>query len=112
MPKVFEPHEMHTDKGQGWEVTTLADAGSIGAPVMVARRWIFQPKARGPEATHGEVDQLLYVIRGSGMAVVDGKRIPLEEESVLWLEPGEKYHFEAGEAGLEILQGHAPGEGV
>jgi len=112
VPKVFEPHEVPTDKGQGWEVTTLADAASIGAPVMVARRWIFQPGARGPEATHGQVDQLLYVIRGSGTAVVDGKRMSLDEESVLWLEPGETYHFEAGEAGLEVLQGYAPGEGM
>jgi mannose-6-phosphate isomerase-like protein (cupin superfamily) len=55
------------------------------------------------------VDQLLYVIRGNGTAEVDERTFPLEGESVLWLEPGEQYCFIAGENGLEILQGYAPG---
>jgi quercetin dioxygenase-like cupin family protein len=53
---------------------------------------------------------LLYVIRGSGTAVVNGEDMPLNDESVLWLEPGEQYQFIAGADGLEILQGYAPGE--
>lgn len=112
MPKVLEPDDMQTETGEGWEVVTLADAGSIGAPAMVARRWNFQPGARGPEVTHGDVDQLLFVIRGGGSAVVDGERMELEAESSLWLEPGERYRFEAGDDGLEILQGYAPGDGM
>jgi mannose-6-phosphate isomerase-like protein (cupin superfamily) len=57
----------------------------------------------------GDKDQLLYVIRGNGTAEVDERTFPLEEESVLWLESGEQYCFIAGENGLEILQGYAPG---
>ena len=75
---------------------------------MVARRWLFEAGATGPELEHNDSDQLLYVIQGSGQAVVNGETLPLETESVLWLEPGERYHFVAGEAGLEILQGYAP----
>ena len=110
MPRVFKAVDMQKDAGQGWQMITLADAGSIGNSAMVARRWIFQSNAHGPETTHGDVDQLLFVIRGSGAAVVDGERLPLAPESVVWLEPGERYRFEAGEEGLEILQGYAPGE--
>ncbi len=111
MPTIIKPEDMSMDReGEGWRQTTLADARTIGAPAMVARRWSFQPGAIGPKLTHGEADQLLYVIRGSGVADVEGERMALETETVLWLEPGEHYHFEAGENGLEILQGFAPGE--
>jgi quercetin dioxygenase-like cupin family protein len=72
---------------------------------MAARRWLFEPGAIGPVLEHGRTDQLLYVIRGSGTAEVDGQSFPLSEESVLWLESGEIYHFIAGDGGLEILQG-------
>lgn len=109
MPRVLEPNAMQSEAGEGWKVITLANAAFIGAPAMVARRWIFQPKVVGPEATLGDVDQLLFVISGSGSAVVDGERLPLELESMLWLEPGERYRFEAGDDGLEILEGFAPG---
>lgn len=111
MPKIVRPVEMDVERrGEGWKAVTLADAGTIGAPAMVARRWSLEPGVLGPELTHGETDQLLYVIRGGGLAHVEGARLTLETESVLWLEPGERYQFEAGEDGLEILQGYAPGE--
>ena len=76
---------------------------------MVARRWILEPRAKGPELVQGNTDQLLYVIKGSGSAIVNGKEMSLTDESVLWLEPGEQYQFIAGENKLEILQGYAPG---
>jgi quercetin dioxygenase-like cupin family protein len=110
MPTVINADEIASHSGDGWRVLELADAASIGAPAMIARCWIFEPGAPGPEATLGQADQLLYVIRGSGQAIVDGQTFDLDRESVLWLEPGEHYHFVAGDDGLEILQGYAPGE--
>lgn len=110
MPVIIEAHEMITRRGEGWVEITLADAQTIGAPAMVARRWVLEPGARGPELVQGEVDQLLYVIRGSGLAIVNGQEFTLNDESVLWLEPGERYHFSSGATGLEILQGYAPGD--
>ncbi len=111
MPNILNPEEMNIrHQGDGWTELTLADSQAIGAPAMVARRWSLVPHARGPERVHGEVEQLLYVIRGSGVAIVGDERLPLEPETMLWLEPGDRYQFEAGDAGLEILQGYAPGE--
>lgn len=111
MPIIVKAEETKvTRRGTGWREITLADAQTIGAPAMVARRWLLDPGAQGPELTQGDTDQLLYVIRGSGRAIVDGREFPLTEESVLWLEPGEGYRFIAGADGLEILQGYAPGE--
>jgi quercetin dioxygenase-like cupin family protein len=111
MPIILNPEQMevtHTD--DGWTETTLADARSTGTAAMVARRWVLQPGIEGPERVHGDVDQLLYVMRGSGTVIVNGAEFPLGHESILWLEPGERYRFVAGPGGLEILQGYAPGE--
>ena len=109
MPVIVNSEEMATRRGKGWVEITLADTQTIGAPAMVARRWIFEPGARGPELVQGNVDQLLYVIRGSGLAVVNGQEFRLSQESLLWVEPGERYCFIGGDEGLEILQGYAPG---
>lgn len=111
MPIIVRPEEMRIHRQEeGWTAITLADSQTISAPAMVARRWSLEPRAIGPQMTQGDAEELLYVIRGSGIALVEGERLPLEPETVLWLEPGDRYQIEAGENGLEILQGYAPGE--
>jgi quercetin dioxygenase-like cupin family protein len=111
MPIIVKPENMQTNRqGDHWVETTLADAQTIGEPAMVARRLSLKPNAHGPELVHGQAEGLLYVISGSGAAHVGGERFPLAPETVLWLEPGDQYQLEAGEDGLEILQGYAPGE--
>jgi quercetin dioxygenase-like cupin family protein len=111
MPILVRPEEMSVHhREEGWTEITLADTQTIGTPAMVARRWSLEPHALGPKKTQGESEQLLYVIRGSGAALIEGQHLPLEAETVLWLEPGDQYQIEAGENGLEILQGYAPGE--
>jgi quercetin dioxygenase-like cupin family protein len=111
MPIIVRPGQMRVHRqGEGWTEVILADRQTIGTPAIVARRWSLAPHARGPEMTRGEAEHMLYVIHGSGVAHVGGERLPLEPESVLWLEPGDRCQVEAGEHGLEILQGCAPGE--
>jgi mannose-6-phosphate isomerase-like protein (cupin superfamily) len=111
MPIIVNPEDVKvTGEGEGWTEITIANSQTFGAPAMIARRWLLKPDATGPELVQQDVDQLLYVIRGNGTAVVDGVDMLLTEESVLWLEPGEQYQFVAGRDGLEILQGYAPGE--
>jgi quercetin dioxygenase-like cupin family protein len=111
MPVIIKPEEMSVHRqGRGWTETTLADRGSFGAPAMVARRISFESHASGPEFEHGDYEEMLYVIRGGGAAIVGEKRFELAPESLLWLEPEDRCRFEAGPEGLEILQGYAPGE--
>jgi len=111
MPIIVNPEDMEVAaQGKGWTEITNADDQTFGAPAMIARRWLFEPDAVGPELVQGEVDQLLYVIRGSGTAIVDGVDMQLTAEGMLWLEPGERYQFVAGADGMEILQGYAPGK--
>lgn len=110
MPIIINAEAMQTQQGEGWSEIILADVEAIGAPAMVARRWVLAPGATGPELVQADVDQLLYIIRGTGVAMVNGQEFRLGEESLLWVEPGERYHFIGGDEGLEILQGYAPGE--
>ncbi len=93
-------------QGETWTQTILADQEIIGQPALAVSLWLFEAGGEGPEQIHNGEDQLLYVIRGSGTAIVNGETFSLNEESVLWLELGEQYQFKAGEAGLEILQGY------
>lgn len=109
MPIIINLEDVKVSRGAGWTQLTVADAEVIGIPAMVTRRWIFEAGAQGPKLEQGDMDQLLYVIRGSGKAIVNEEELPLTDESVLWIEPGEQYQFVGGEDGLEILQGYAPG---
>jgi quercetin dioxygenase-like cupin family protein len=111
MPIIIKPHEMQTEERRaGWKSTTLADEQAIGAASIVARRWSFEPAGKTETLVHGNVEQLLYVIGGSGTAFANGEELALEPESMLWLDPGDEYRLEAGPDGLEILQGFAPEE--
>ena len=108
MPVILQPDDIkESRKGEGWRVIELANTDTFGERAMIARRWLFEPGARGPNTVQGNSDQLLYVIRGSGAAIVNEDTLTLSEESILWLEPGEHYQFVAGDSGLEILQGYA-----
>jgi quercetin dioxygenase-like cupin family protein len=110
VPIILPPEILETEtESKSWTKTTLADDKSIGTSAIAAFRWSFKPMAMGPENKHGDADQLLYVISGNGTVRVNGDSLPLEKETLLWLEQGDVYQFYAGEDGLEILQGYAPG---
>ena len=109
MIREVEDLEVHREE-HGWVETTLADSTLFGHAAMVARRWSLEPGARSPSFVHGEQEQMLYVIAGSGRARVNSEHYALMQENLLWMEPGDRYHLEAGEQGLEILVGFAPGE--
>ena len=92
----------------GLKIESLTDSQKLESPVLVVNRLIFDSNIIGPELTHTEIDQLLYVIKGNGIAKVNNEEFSLNKESILWLENGEKYQFISGSIGLEILQGYAP----
>ena len=109
MPIIIAKDQTVIRQGEGWKEVTLASTQVFDQAAMVARRWVFEAGATGPETTHGDHDQLLYVIAGNGQAMVDGNIFPLDHESVLWIEPGETYHFQAGMNDLSykhLLLGH------
>ena len=74
--------------------------GEIAADV---HRIELGPGERSDPARAAAGETLLYVSAGFGRIRGDGAASPLAPESVAWLEPGEPYVLEAGEAGLELL---------
>lgn len=110
MPIFVNPDESRIHRqGEGWVEFTLADDETIGVNAITARRWSFEPGVVGPQLEHGDAEQMIYVISGGGVALVNEDTLPLTTETMLWLEPGDRYQFKSGEQGLEILQGFAPG---
>ena len=111
MAIIRNPDEMHTSRyGESCAETLLAELQPPGVAGMVARRWSLKPLGRGPQIEHGDYEEMLYIISGSGSAQVGAERYPLQPESLLWLEHGDTYSLEAGPEGLEVLQYCAPGE--
>ncbi len=111
MPVIIEPGGMHERRGEGWEETVLADAASIGAPAMTARRLRLGPGAAARAAVHEEgAEQFLYVVSGAGVAAAGDERWMLERETVVWAEPGDEIDLEAGPEGIEVLIARAPAE--
>jgi mannose-6-phosphate isomerase-like protein (cupin superfamily) len=56
----------------------------------------------GPANAHRGADQWLFVIDGSGVAIVEGKRRPLKPGSLLMIERGE--HHEIRNTGRALLR--------
>jgi quercetin dioxygenase-like cupin family protein len=108
LPLIFEPERDRIYKqGEGWKVTTMADHTDVGTAALLVRRWSLQARVSTPQALHEGHEEMLYVMRGNGEAIVGNQRLELSAESMLWLEPGDSYQLIAGEEGLEILQGCA-----
>lgn len=65
----------------------------------------------GPDNKHDESDQWLYVSSGKGVAIVSGKEVRLEEESLLLIEAGETHEIKNTEAKpLKTLNFYCPPE--
>jgi quercetin dioxygenase-like cupin family protein len=111
MPEFRQSAEMEIEnRGEGWTVSTLADGRHVPGMAMVARRWRFDPGADGPEERWaGPAERFLYVISGSGHVRIAGQVLPLERESVVWLEPGDDYQLAAGKDPLEVLEATSEG---
>jgi quercetin dioxygenase-like cupin family protein len=95
-------------RGAGWIETVLADPDPIGTGGLAARRLLLHPGASTPQGEHRDGERFLYVIGGTGMAILGDDRLPLAPESVLWLESGDRYRVEAGPDGIELLLAEAP----
>ena len=109
MPIIIKNEEKnYLQETTGLKIESLTDSQKLESPVMVVNRLMFDSNIIGPELTHTDIDQLLYVIKGNGIAKVNNEELSLNKESILWLENGEKYQFISGSNGLEILQGYAP----
>lgn len=65
----------------------------------------------GPDNRHGDSDQWVLVLAGSGSAVVDGKDYELSPRTLLLIEAGEAHEIRAGpDEPLDTVNIYAPPE--
>ena len=108
MPRIIKKEEIQGHPQiPGFQIKSVTETLNQDSQVMEVKRLILDPNIISPEFTHIDIDQLLYVIKGDGIGKVNSTEFPLDKESILWLESGEKYHFISGNLGLEILQATA-----
>jgi mannose-6-phosphate isomerase-like protein (cupin superfamily) len=64
-----------------------------GTPRSQAATMVLQPgqATGGADNVHPHSDQWLYVVSGTGAAVVDGRRVPLARGTLLLIEAGETH---------------------
>lgn len=63
----------------------------------------------GPDNRHRGADQWLYVVGGSGVAVVDGRRVALKPGRLLVIERGERHEIRnTGDEPLRTLNFYYP----
>jgi len=63
----------------------------------------------GPGNFHHGADQWVYVVAGSGAAIVDGKRVPLRAGTLLVIERGEHHELRnTGRSMLKLVNFYSP----
>jgi mannose-6-phosphate isomerase-like protein (cupin superfamily) len=63
----------------------------------------------GPDNFHRGAEQWLFVVAGTGVAIVDGRRLKLREGSLLVIERGERHEIRnTGEGLLRTLNFYSP----
>lgn len=90
--------------GQGFRVV-LGDEHSQAAQMTLAPG----EAEGGPENRHRGADQWLFVVSGTGLAVVSGERVELREGTVLLIQRGETHEIRnTGDAPLRTLNVYVP----
>lgn len=108
MPTIFEPEDLQITEKNGVNITTLADRARLGTEALQVQRVALESGARSESFDVENAERFVYVIRGRGQAHMGETGLPLDAESILWLEKGDTFYLEAGAEGLEVLLCRAP----
>jgi mannose-6-phosphate isomerase-like protein (cupin superfamily) len=90
--------------GHGFRVV-LGDSHSQAAQMTLAPG----ETEGGPDNRHLGADQWLYVVVGTGVAIVEGERVELREGTLVLIERGERHEIRnTGEVPLKTLNVYVP----
>src|SRR5688500_17777844 len=84
---------------------------AVGNKRSQAAQMVLEPGETegGADNHHGGADQWLYVVSGSGVAIVDAKRIPLLPETLILIERGENHEIRnTGKTPLRTVNFYVP----
>ena len=61
------------------------------------------------EEVHDDVDQLLYLVKGTGVAVIDGKEVAFEKGSIFCVPKGTRHNVKnLGDEPMKVFTVYAP----
>ncbi len=75
---------------------------SDGAPGFAMRLFEFGPEGHTPFHSH-EWEQEVYIIEGTGFLVEANKKTEIKKSDFLYISPGEKHQFMAGEHCMKMI---------
>jgi mannose-6-phosphate isomerase-like protein (cupin superfamily) len=94
----------HVKFGKGFKVA-IGNARSQAAQMVLPSG----ATEGGPDNRHGGADQWLYVVSGSGIAIVNGRRCPLKAGSLVLIEHGDRHEIRnTGRGELKTLNIYLP----
>lgn len=94
----------HLRFGKGFNVSIGNERSQAAQMVMAAGE-----SEGDADNRHRGADQWLFVVSGSGVAVVNGKRYPLRPGSLLLIERGDKHEIKStGRGDLKTLNIYVP----
>lgn len=108
MPAIFEPKDLSVIVKHGVRTAALANPAMLGTDALQVERIDLEAEGTTSRFQAADSERFIYVIRGSGQAHVAQEILPLQAESVLWLEKEDSFHLQADAGGLEVLLCHAP----
>ena len=94
----------HLKFGKGFKVS-IGNARSQAAQMVLAAG----ATEGGADNRHGGADQWLFVVSGSGLAIVNNKRYPLRAGSLVLIERGDQHEIRStGRSDLKTLNIYLP----
>jgi mannose-6-phosphate isomerase-like protein (cupin superfamily) len=96
--------KQHLRFGKGFRV-------SVGNERSQAAQMVIAPGGQegGPDNRHRGADQWLFVVSGSGLAIVNGRHYPLRPGSLVLIERGDRHEIHGtGQAELKTLNIYIP----
>ena len=93
----------HLRFGKGFAVSVGNERSQAAQMVLTAG-----DREGSADNRHGGADQWLFVVSGSGVAIVNSKRYPLQAGSLLLIERGDRHEIRSGRTGLRTLSIYVP----
>ena len=94
----------HLKMTEGFRLA-IGNAKAQGAVMVIAPG----EKEGGPDNRHRGADQWLYVVEGSGVAIVDKRQVELSKGSLLLIEAGERHEIRnTGDHALHTVNIYVP----
>lgn len=94
----------HLRFGKGFSVSIGNERSQVAQMVIASGE-----SEGGADNRHGGADQWLFVVQGTGIARINGKRYPLRAGSLLLIERGDKHEIKCtGRTDLKTLNIYVP----